>query len=397
MPCDGLAYMQAASNLKSIHLLRALLREASYIPDASARQYLGRYIVSRFRAYQPSQNATASIDVQALEQHRHRAFKRRHASIIIERTRSTQRQAQKGLNYLRRANQGELPCLRKILLLAYGRMGRRKYELLGDLLRPEIPVHDRNNAASADTPAPLHQLYYSDKRFLSFFDAPKKKSATELTIEISDRHPRLKTVVKSQVQAGIAIGRDIKRPHLLTPIRNVWERPMPIKRARNNVKRWYAETMTRLLPPLPNDEWDRLHALTTGEKWIEFAKPRTRAIELQSEPRNEDAQWRAFIHQALALDKPSKADRQWGNQRPHNITTRFMRRLYAKILALSCKLEWNEDRSKWYAVWGNKPTKLQIYSAAVDGALFAGVDAKGQLLQRPPRVRRATKPELLSS
>jgi hypothetical protein len=374
---------QTASNLKTIHLLRSLLREATYIPDANARQYFRRYIANRFKAYQPAQNATASIAVHALEKYRHKTFRKRKASIIIQRTRATQQKAQKGLSYLRRANQGELPCLRKTLLFAYGRMGRRRYELLADLLKPEIASH--SNAvlvSSQESSAPLHQLYYSDKRFLSFFDAPKMKTKDEYTIEISDRYPRLKTVIKSQVQAGVAIGRDLKRPHLLTPIRNVWERPMPIKRARNNVKRWYAETMTRLLPPLPNHEYDKLQAFIAGEKWIEFAKPRTRAVELRPQPRDEDALSKALIEEGLALDKPSKADRPSGIQRPHNITTRFMRRLYAKVLALSCKLEWNEERKRWFAVWGNKTIKTKTYTTPVDEVLFAGVDTKGRLLEK---------------
>jgi hypothetical protein len=380
---------QTASNLKTTHLLRSLLREATYIPDAHARQYFRRYIANRFKAYQPAQNATASVDVHALDKYRHRAFQKRKASVIIERTRATQQKAQKGLSYLRRANQGELPCLRKILLFAYGRMGRRRYELLADLLKPEVAGNGNAEfVSSQETPTPLQQLYYSDKRFLSFFDAPKMKTKDEFTIEISDRYPRLKTVVKSQVQAGIAIGRDLKRPHLLTPIRNVWERPMPIKRARNNVKRWYAETMTRLLPPLPNDEYDKLQAFIAGEKWIEFAKPRTRAVELCFQPSDDDALSKALIEEGLALDKPSKADRPSGIQRPHNITTRFMRRLYAKVLALSCKLEWNEERKKWFAVWGNKAIKHRRYTTPVDETLFAGVDTKGRLLERLGRTTR---------
>jgi hypothetical protein len=387
---------QAASNLKTIHILRSLLREATYIPDASARHYFRRYIVNRFKAYQPVQNATASIDGRAVDKYRHRAFQKRKTSIIIERTRETQRKALKGLSYLRRANQGELPCLRKILLFAYGRMGRRRYELLAELLKPEVAANGNAKllSSSQENLAPLHQLFYSDKRFLSFFDAPKKKTKDEFTIEISDRYPRLKTVVKSQVQAGVAIGRHLKRPHILTPIRNVWERPMPIKRARNNVKRWYAETMTRLLPPLPKDEYDKLRALSVGEKWIEFAKPRTPAVQLRPEHKDEDALSRARIDEGLALDKLSKADRPRGIQRPHHITTRFMRRLYAKVLALSCKLDWNEERKKWFAVWGSMTTKPKSYTALVDERLFAGVDTRGHLLERPARTTRYRRDNL---
>ena len=36
------------SHTKSLHLLRSLLREASYLPDATARTYFRLYIVARF-------------------------------------------------------------------------------------------------------------------------------------------------------------------------------------------------------------------------------------------------------------------------------------------------------------------------------------------------------------
>jgi hypothetical protein len=356
------------SNLKSLHLLRALLREASYLPDATARSYFRRYIVGRFKAYQPKQNATR------LERPKDTGFSRRNNSIITERTRPKQRKAQKGLNYLRRANLGERSCLDKVMFFAYGRVGKRRYALLEDLLKPDVPADDG--------PAPLQQLYYSDKRFLQFFDAPEKKTDAKLTIDISSRFPRLQAVVKTQVANGIAIHRDIKGPKLTTPRLNAWERPMPIKRARNDVRRWYADTMSKLLPPLPDDEYDKLRALASGEaKWTDSVSRRTPA-----EPTNipaEDAFERsiAILQDGLALSKPSKADRPGGKQRPHNITPRMMKRLYARILRLSCKMHWNEERDKWTVIWGTlKDVTPRVYSAPVDEVLFAGVDGAGRRL-----------------
>ena len=131
------ATLPTPSQTRSLHLLRSLLREASYLPDATARDYFRRYIVARFKAYQPRPNATASFDVQAVDKYRHKSFKRRHIGVISERTAQQQRKAQKGLNLLRRANQGETPCLQKVLWFTYGRLGRRKYALLDDLLKPD--------------------------------------------------------------------------------------------------------------------------------------------------------------------------------------------------------------------------------------------------------------------
>ncbi|KAJ4354194.1 uncharacterized protein N0V89_005928 [Didymosphaeria variabile] len=366
---------QTVSNLKSIHLLRALLREASYLPDANARQYFRRYIVNRFRAYQPAHNASPSFHAKAVEKERHGFGKRRDISIIQDRTREMQHRGKKGLNYLRRANNGEYLCLQKILYFTYGRIGERKYALLEHLLRPDDPP-------AVEESSPLQKLYYSNERYLSFFDAPKKASPTHHNIQISDRYRRLKTAIKSQVQNEIALGREIKRPHLHTPINNVWERPMPIRRARNNVRRWYAETMTRFLPPLPAEEFDQIQAMAHGKEKISLVKRRSPAIELHpSKELPEADRFAKRVQDALILEKPSKAD---ACIRPRRIDARFMRRMYAAILTYSSKLEWNDRYKKWESVWGNRLNEMnsELNSEAHHDDLFAGVDEKGNLLKQ---------------
>lgn len=355
-------------SLKSIHLLRALLRETTYLPDAQARSYFRRYVVDRFRAYQPKPSTS---DVRL--------------SVINQRTRPLQRKARKGLNYLRRANLGEPPCVEKILLIAYGRLGRRRYALLERLLQPDPVANAQEGVTAIPEPAPLQKIYHSNKRWLQFFDAPKKVSDSKHIIDISNRYPLLKTVLKSQVQQGIALGRDIKQPVLKTRIYNVWERPMPIKRARNDVKRWYAATMSKLLPPLPNDEWDRIRALATGDtKWRDSVPRRSPARELTPQLDGDHATSRGILLEGLALNKPSKADMPRGKQRPREFTSRMMRRLYARLLSLSCKLEFSNERNKWTAVWGAfRDIKPAVYSTPVDEVLFAGVDKSGHSIKDP--------------
>jgi hypothetical protein len=373
----------SASHARSTHLLRALLREASYLPDAVARQYFHRYIVHRFKAYQPKQNATATLRAEAMERYRHRSFKRRQLSIIAERTSKLQKKAQKGLHYLRRANQGEIPCLQKVLFFTYGRMGRRKYALLHDVLKPDPIMEGGKVLAAADIegPAPLQELYYSNKKYLQYFDAPQPAPNGNHVINISNRYARLRAVLKSQCQRGISIHRELKGPTMKTPMHNVWMRPMPIVRARNNVCRWYAETMDRFLPPLPTAEWDRIHAMVYGKERISLVKRRT-PVATSTVDVEDPLQ---TISAGLRLDKLSKADRPGGMWRPHSITPKFMQRLYSRILQLCCKVEYNHERKQWNVVWGQaiQLIKPKIYNAPTDASLFAGVDAKGKLLQRP--------------
>ncbi|EDU48193.1 Complex1-LYR multi-domain protein [Pyrenophora tritici-repentis] len=375
-------FHESASTLNPLHLLRALLREASYLPDATARTYFRRYIVSRFKAYQPKSNATASFDVEAVERYEHKSFKRRKMAVIRERARPLLRKGLKGLNYMRRANQGEMPCLEKILYFTYGRMGRRKFLLMTDLLKPD-PIMDEDAAhgpSTGDEP-PLQKLYYSDKRYLQFFDKPVATSKTHYTINISDRYSRLRQVLKTQYQKGISINRELKSPVLKTPINNVWERPMPMVRARNNIKRWYAMTMTRLLPPLPTDEWDKIHAMIVGDERVSLVKRRVRVPTKDSVP--EQVRFASTVDAAMALDKPTKADKPAGAQRPHSITPKYMRRIYARVHRLCCKVEYDDEQKQWKPIWGEhrNTIKPKIYQLPTDEALFAGVNAAGQVVK----------------
>jgi hypothetical protein len=154
---------------------------------------------------------------------------------------------------------------------------------------------------------------------------------------------------------------------------------MPIKRARNNVRRWYAETMTRMLPPLPNGEWDNIHAMAVGERRIGLVRRRGRGLDASPEPVAADEL--SAVEEAIALNKPSRADKPAGMQRPHSITPKFMRRLYTRILMLCCKVEYDHGHKRWKAIWGEprKSIKPGVYRAPTDESLFAGVDATGQV------------------
>ncbi|KAF2623220.1 hypothetical protein BU25DRAFT_414488 [Macroventuria anomochaeta] len=375
------ATLPTASQTKSLHLLRSLLREASCLPDAAARDYFRRYIVARFKAYQPKPNATASFDVQAVEKYRHRSFKRRHIAIINGRAAQQQRKALKGLNFLRRANQGEGACIQKVLWLTYGRLGRRKYALLDELLKPD--------PAWPQGPAPLQLLYRSNLRCLQYFEAPNARNAAHgsHTIYISKQYPRLRAVITAQCQKEASLHRAMKRPYITTPMLNTWEQPMPIRRAVNNVRRWYAETMTRLLPALPTAEWDSIEAMSKGKQPIGFAKRRAPAVRLSPQPASDSGTLEQMLQRSLAMDKLSKADRPQGLDRPRALTARYMQRLYSRLLTLSCKLEYDDARKQWNAIWGEprKNTRPDSYTTPVDDALFAGVDAKGAMPKAPKR------------
>ena len=234
-------------------------------------------------------------------------------------------------------------------------MGRRKYALLENILKPDRIMDGGAIAASNEAgPAPLQKLYYSNKRYLQYFDAPKAADKTHHTIKISSRYSRLRAVLRTQQEKAISINRELKSSAMKTPINNSWERPMPIKRARNNVRRWYAETMTRMLPPLPTEEWDNIYAMMVGDRKIGLAKRRGHGTALNADPVTEDELFASTVEKGIALDKPSKADKPAGIQRPHAITTM-------------------------------KTIKPSLYNAPTDEMLFAGVDATGKIPRAPKK------------
>jgi hypothetical protein len=90
------------------------------------------------------------------------------------------------------------------------------------------------------------------------------------------------------------------------------------------------------------------------------------------------------------MDKLSRADKPVGVNRPHAVTARFMQRLYARLLVLSCKLEYDPTRKEWKAIWG-EPTKNArpaSYTAPVNDSLFAGVDDAGQVPRAPKKDKK---------
>ena len=384
------------ANIQAIHLFRALLREASYLPDSQARHCFHHHIVGRFKAYQPARNAT--INLKALlgtpGSQNATGHKRRSASVIKERTPALLKKGRKALNYLRRANQGEIQCLERVLLATYGRIGRRKYALMQKLLQPDSPPED--DQVGEPALSPLQRAYHSKLRVLSYFDAPQESSTAQENlseIQLLDKYPRLKVAIQTQAQinAGISGPRLTRKAAVQLPTRNVWQRPLPIKRARNRVKKWWRETLTRLLPPLPEEEWKKLQGLSTGTlKWEGIVPRRTPGIDRPTTifrervPEKFSQQLSAkIIQDGLWIKKPSIADRPLGTasrDRPHALTPRFMQRLYGRIFVSCNMLEWNEQKSQWSVRWGSVERSFPA-SPAVDPLLFAGVDKRGKLLR----------------
>ncbi|KAL1386357.1 hypothetical protein HDK64DRAFT_275212 [Phyllosticta capitalensis] len=427
----------------SKRLLRALLREATYLPDPAARQFVRRHVLSAFDNYRVDP-ATPDSKLDNLK-------------FSAGRIREKFRQARKGLGQLRRANEGEIRPLERILSWTYGRRGPLRYELLRKHLLVPDDVHGQQ---AVD----LHydQLLKSDPRVVldglpgAVVEVPRKnpiEAEEPRVFEISPRYPRLKGFIEATVRnSHLIVSRSakLKRTKFSVPARNTWQRPMPLNRARNQVEEWYANVLDKIQPPLKTEDWERLRGLVLGDIAWEGPRPRRpRALEMEAHWSQYDvdklirygfsagdyrldlslrhlrlseegtkeekvarlaqaarshlnpddlylgqdslhpaASEKLLRHQLEIERLPTKMP---GKDRAVRITCRSMRRLWAKIFA-QCPVMWyDEGKKKWDAKWGSSllSDPDSNFEASTDdlflfeGAKLAPEGKKGRAGRRP--------------
>lgn len=299
-----------------MRLYRHLLREARYFPDPVARRYMESHLSQAFRVASGSDlNITA---------------------------------ARQALFLLRNANAGHVRCLQQALLVGYGRVGQRRYMLLEPFFGPLTGKSKKE--------VEMPGLNYGAR-----IEAPKNWAV----------QPSLQSLVESQWRNLVV------RASKLTP---VITRPNPptfqgqtglsLKyiSSKQRADAYYNTMVKRLLPPLPQTEWDTLHGLIVGtEPW---ARPRRR-YRPQSLRKNLD---RDPIL-SLPPGRIEKA-RQLLGARPTKITRSLMTRLWESVIRVTPRLLWT-DGGKWQVAWGKPDIAVPIFrtipSASVK-VIFGGVD-----------------------
>lgn len=301
------------------HLYRAILRECTYLPDPIANQYMRDYIRLSFRE-NSSKFASGPIPQPRLN--------------IIR------RRAKTYLSVLSRANEGYLKPLERVLFLSYGRIGRRKHLLLQPLLAPDAPGAN-TNPSSADWKAPSCLLGLA-----------KSQARQEVT-----------NVLQSIASV---------RPQLSIPEKNIWGRPMPLKRQRNMRMNWYNNLINDVLPPLPHREWKILHSLATGKgSW----EPPKRRKSLQPKVQS------PYLDAEFLVRGPRKGFtfKQYVKGRPHHLKPRLMKRLWRRLCSLTPRMTWDAKIGEWNFQWGvAQPPPVAYYKpGSTDGLnLFEGVNPK---------------------
>lgn len=315
-----------------LSLLRGILRECTYLPDAPARQYMKRHILERYRAYQPDNPALQPLlDSQK------------------DRITTVTRKARKAFVFLRKANDGHQPQLTKVLFMTYGRIGRRRHELLGSIMK---------QTASSST----DKLSYIHTKLLARFETLKPETVAAIP-RIS---PALEALLKSQVDFRPP-GSPLSTPKTLgidIPKLNVWYRRMPEKRIKNKVKLWFKDVLARTLPPLPQHEWHYLMNLAHGmTKWEGSVERRPLQSVAVSSAEGKSISNNVLLQQ-LRITNPSPIyavsaqlhkppNRFLKFTRPHEITSRMMRHIYQKVFQISPLMVRDDVTNTHQIKWGS--------------------------------------------
>lgn len=291
------------------HLFRALLRESSYLPDPIARGYVHDHVVQRFRRY----------DKPGKDQNN-----------ILWRS-ARRRSALHGLSTLRRANEGYSKPLEKVLRLSYGRIGKRRRQLLDAMIVPEV---SSDNLAVAD-------LVKKPAMFEDGWQPPS------MVVEL------LKSQDSNYAVSRLGVRYQVRHFEPQIPRQDVWGKPVAPSRRRNIRKKWYAPVLDSLYPPLPDRDLNILEGLISGSIRWEPTK-RRKAIGI---PRPSNENLTSFLAQGPCKGHTFRA---YAAGRPHKITRRFMRRLWRRISALVPRISWNEAGQKQRIVWDSMKDQADL-------------------------------------
>lgn len=321
------------------HILRALLRESTYLPDNAAQAYIKAYIIARYRRYQDRTTSTGKLVPLAIS-------RQRLASLHLD--------ARKGLKRLRLANQGASAQLIKVLRLTYGRRGKQRHELLRPAKRGE---------ASDPTQDPIIHMI-------------KARNLPEAIIaQIPHLTESQKALFSAARHNASLIGASSLKRKPRIPEQNTWLRGFPVKRLKNKIKDWYANVLRSLPAPLSTSEFDQLRNRAAGYQEGCGLRRRRKlgtcgvlARENAAENRSCAAQLETdYEHLADMLRSHGTVQRR--QRKPAHIGPRFMRRKLGNVLSQSCQMAWDSEEERWNVTWGSARTETNAQARKANAIL----------------------------
>ena len=163
--------------------------------------------------------------------------------------------------------------------------------------------------------------------------------------------PEVYALARSQKQANPPTHTRKNPRHLKPniPATNARMLPMPRKRIKNMHKKWYADLLNRLHPPLPTKEWEQLRDWSKGHNLPQMIIPR-RAKPTTAAPALHFGKYSAL--EAIVIQ--GRIDKAvYGNREAHEITPRFMQRLWATVFSNCPYMIFDDEKNEWNVLWGH--------------------------------------------
>lgn len=324
---------------------RALLREATYLPDEAARKFVHDTIVKRFNPHHP----------QKLDQ-RYWGTDYFRSKFDLEKVKKRSKKIATKLHQLERINrEGSSEDIQHVLMRTYGRAGHRRRALLSALLRPgedELPQDDTalSNIIDSQIAAQLDATRDIDIARAPDVSKRQRRGHKQLLMFLAtqQKHNPMESL-RGKIRS--------LAPKL--PERNAWGRKLAEKRKENMKREWWANLLERVLPPLPEYEFDRLEALAKGEQPTEDLRPRRKeATSSNSDQLNDDIERmkRFMVPARVNINHWEKEmnNREGDDSLPRSLRVRTMRRIYGMIWSNSAKMVQDENTKEYIITWGGE-------------------------------------------
>lgn len=342
---------------KTLKLYRNLLRAVSYFPDHFAQATIHKQIVFRFRK--------AQARFSEMKAKTHKMGYRSTAKSDEYRNRISLKLAngRQKLGVLTRATCGDPECFLKVLMLAYGRVGKRRRELIRALIEddPESIPEDSET---------LLKFIHGDDKLEKLLESKSLRAG-----------PKFNAFLKSQKTCQNKDVRDtIKELEPKVPKTNIWGRTLPRKRVATIKKDWWALVLKKMLPPVPRDEYERLKGLSLGKlplPWLVSKRKPAILLNADSTSINTTDWINIFKYPLRELDEVEidmvKFTDQGLQTDKNNLNTHFrlpealghkcirsrrsLRRLYGRVWAMTATMSKDESTDKWIVEWGRGSSK----------------------------------------
>lgn len=291
--------------------------------------------------------------------------------------------AHQDLRYLRSANAGHSHRMRRVLMMGFGRTGRRRRELISDLVQKSgLPGVDGTVPSDLDkgwgvASSAGEDVLWDD--WLANWNRSKvlALAKTQRSIDLPEM--------------SLPTGK-ITDPYKSVPTENIWGKPLAKKLARSKLKKEFKSLIKRLLPPVEVSEWQLLRSLANGEAGPKYDTPKRRTVAISEGATKNSWEWKDYILKPVRAADAGKSRklRSLSGQvddtspfpRPplglHSFTERSWRRLYTEIWRMTPTMEKQKNQKDWDTKWGKPELKIAGLNSP-QAEFFKGISSTGKV------------------